>query len=158
MRLSELLKYVKPIAIVGNAEVEITGVNIDSRKIEKGHLFVAIKGTQTDGHRFIPKALELGAVAVLCEDLPEGLSGETAEHVTYVQVASTEAAVGPVATVFYGEPSQYLKLVGVTGTNGKTTIATLLYNMFRKFGHKFYGMQLHRGRGYSCRPYDPRPY
>ena len=136
MRLSELLKYVKPIAIVGNAEVEITGVNIDSRKIEKGHLFVAIKGTQTDGHRFIPKALELGAVAVLCEDLPEGLSGETAEHVTYVQVASTEAAVGPVATVFYGEPSQYLKLVGVTGTNGKTTIATLLYNMFRKFGHK----------------------
>ena len=135
MRLSELLKYVKPIAIVGNAEVEITGVNIDSRKIEKGHLFVAIKGTQTDGHRFIPKALELGAVAVLCEDLPEDLSGQTADT-TYVQVASTEAAVGPVATVFYGEPSQQLKLVGVTGTNGKTTIATLLYNMFRKFGHK----------------------
>ena len=74
MKLSELLKYVKPIAIVGNAEVDITGVNIDSRKIEKGHLFVAIKGTQTDGHRFIPKALELGAVAVLCEDLPEGFS------------------------------------------------------------------------------------
>ena len=135
MRLSELLKYVKPIAIVGNAEVDITGVNIDSRKIEKGHLFVAIKGTQTDGHRFIPKALELGAVAVLCEDLPEDLSGQTADT-TYVQVASTEAAVGPVATVFYGEPSQQLKLVGVTGTNGKTTIATLLYNMFRKFGHK----------------------
>ena len=97
---------------------------------------MAIKGTQTDGHRFIPKALELGAVAVLCEDLPEGVSEETAEHITYVQVASTEAAVGPVATVFYGEPSQHLKLVGVTGTNGKTTIATLLYNMFRKFGHK----------------------
>ena len=69
MKLSELLKYIKPIAIIGNAEVDITGVNIDSRKIEKGHLFVAIKGTQTDGHRFIPKALELGAVAVLCEDL-----------------------------------------------------------------------------------------
>ena len=136
MKLSELLKYVKPIAIVGNAEVDITGVNIDSRKIEKGHLFVAIKGTQTDGHRFIPKALELGAVAVLCEDLPEGFSAESAENITYVQVASTEAAVGPVATVFYGKPSQHLKLVGVTGTNGKTTIATLLYNMFRKFGHK----------------------
>ena len=136
MKLSELLKYVKPIAIVGNAEVDITGVNIDSRKIEKGHLFVAIKGTQTDGHRFIPKALELGAVAVLCEDLPEGFSAESAENITYVQVASTEAAVGPVATVFYGEPSQHLKLVGVTGTNGKTTIAILLYNMFRKFGHK----------------------
>jgi UDP-N-acetylmuramoyl-L-alanyl-D-glutamate--2,6-diaminopimelate ligase len=132
MKLSELLKYIKPIAIIGNAEVDITGVNIDSRKIEKGHLFVAIKGTQTDGHRFIPKALELGAVAVLCEDLPE----EPNSAVTYIQVASTEAAVGPVATVFYGEPSQHLKLVGVTGTNGKTTIATLLYNMFRKFGHK----------------------
>ena len=132
MKLSELLKLVKPIAIVGNAEAEITGVNIDSRKIENGHLFVAIKGTQTDGHRFIPKALELGAIAVLCEDMPE----EQQQGITYVQVASTEEAVGPVATVFYGEPSLKLKLVGVTGTNGKTTIATLLYNMFRKFGHK----------------------
>ena len=132
MKLSKLLKYVKPIAIIGDADVEIQGVNIDSRKIEDGHLFVAIKGTQTDGHRFIPKALELGATAVLCEDMPETCQ----EGVTYVQVASTEDAVGPVATVFYGEPSQTLKLVGVTGTNGKTTIATLLYNMFRKFGHK----------------------
>ena len=132
MKLSELLKLVKPIAIVGNAEAEITGVNIDSRKIENGHLFVAIKGTQTDGHRFIPKALELGAIAVLCEDMPE----EQQQGITYVQVASTEEAVGPVATVFYGEPSLKLKLVGVTGTNGKTTIATLLYNMFRQFGHK----------------------
>ena len=145
MKLSTLLKYVKPVSIVGDADVDITGVNIDSRKIEKGHLFVAIKGTQTDGHRFIPKAVELGAVAVLCEELPENLGGGTAEHsegsaehsgVTYVQVASTEAAVGPVATMFYGEPSTKLKLVGVTGTNGKTTIATLLYNMFRKFGHR----------------------
>ena len=132
MKLIELLKYVTPQTIIGNQEIDITGVNIDSRKIEKSHLFVAIKGTQTDGHRFIPKALELGAVAVLCEDLPE----EQQPGVTYVQVASTEAAVGPVATVFYGEPSRHLKLVGVTGTNGKTTIATLLYNMFRKFGHK----------------------
>ena len=139
MELSKLLKYVTPIAVIGDENVDITGVNIDSRKIEAGHLFVAIKGTQTDGHRFIPKALEQGAKAVLCEDLPEGLSGTTAEHtngVTYVQVASTEAAVGRVATVFYGEPSTKLQLVGVTGTNGKTTIATLLYNMFRKFGHK----------------------
>ena len=135
MKLSELLKLVKPIAIFGNEEVEITGVNIDSRKIENGHLFVAIKGTQTDGHRFIPKALELGAKAVLCEEMPdEETIGN--DGVTYVQVASTEEAVGPVATVFYGEPSQKLKLVGVTGTNGKTTIATLLYNMFRQFGHK----------------------
>ena len=132
MKLKELLKNVHPLSIVGNDEADITGVNIDSRKIAAGHLFVAIKGTQTDGHRFIPKALELGATAVLCEDLPEVLQ----EGVTYVQVASTEEAVGPVATVFYGEPSQHLKLVGVTGTNGKTTIATLLYHMFRKFGHR----------------------
>ncbi|MBR1546903.1 MAG: UDP-N-acetylmuramoyl-L-alanyl-D-glutamate--2,6-diaminopimelate ligase [Prevotella sp.] len=132
MRLSELLKYVKPICVIGDEDINITGVNIDSRKIEQGHLFVAIKGTQTDGHKFIPKALELGASAILCEDLPE----EKTEGVTYIQVASTESAVGPVATVFFGEPSKRLKLVGVTGTNGKTTIATLLYNMFRKFGHK----------------------
>ena len=132
MKLSELLKNITPIAIQGNAEQEITGINIDSRRIETGHLFVAIKGTQTDGHKFIPKALELGAAAILCEDLPETLQ----DGVTYVQVASTEQAVGPVATLFYGDPSRQLKLVGVTGTNGKTTIATLLYNMFRKFGHK----------------------
>ena len=132
MRLNELLKYVKPVCIIGDEDKDITGVNIDSRKIEKGHLFVAMKGTQTDGHKFIPKALELGATAILCEDMPE----EKAEGVTYVQVSSTESAVGPVATVFYGEPSRKLMLVGVTGTNGKTTIATLLYNMFRKFGHR----------------------
>ncbi len=132
MRLTELLKFVKPLCIIGEEDIDITGVNIDSRKIEKGHLFVAMKGTQTDGHKFIPKALELGATAVLCEDLPE----EKKEGITYIQVASTESSVGPVATVFFGEPSKKLKLVGVTGTNGKTTIATLLYNMFRKFGHK----------------------
>ena len=132
MKLNELLKNVKPICIIGSDDIDITGVNIDSRKIETGHLFVAIKGTQTDGHKFIPKALELGASAVLCEEIPE----EKVAGVTYVQVESTESAVGPVATVFFGEPSKKLKLVGVTGTNGKTTIATLLYNMFRKFGHK----------------------
>ena len=132
MKLNELLKNVKPICIIGSDDIDITGVNIDSRKIETGHLFVAIKGTQTDGHKFIPKALELGASAVLCEDIPE----EKVAGVTYVQVESTESAVGPVATVFFGEPSKKLKLVGVTGTNGKTTIATLLCNMFRKFGHK----------------------
>ena len=132
MRLNELLKNVDTLNIAGNVEVEITGVNIDSRRIEKGHLFVAIPGTVTDGHKFIPKAIELGATAVLCEKMPE----EQIPEVTYVQVASTEDAVGKVATLFYGDPSRKLKLVGVTGTNGKTTIATLLYNMFRKFGHK----------------------
>ena len=132
MKLNEILSKVKPLDIVGNAEVEITGVNIDSRRIEKGHLFVAIKGTQVDGHSFIQKAIDLGATAILCEQVPEVRH----EGVTYVVVDSTEAAVGPVATMFYDDPTSKLKLVGVTGTNGKTTIATLLYNMFRKFGHK----------------------
>ena len=113
-------------------ETEIGGVKIDSRQIRPGYLFVAMKGTQVDGHQFIQKAVELGATAVLCEDMP----AIPAEGVTYVQVASTEDAVGPVATLFHGDPTSHLKLVGVTGTNGKTTIATLLYNMFRKFGHK----------------------
>lgn len=132
MKLRDLLKYVKPLQIIGSDDVDIKGVNIDSRRIENGHLFVAMRGTQVDGHQFIDKAEAQGAVAVLCEDVP----AEQKTGVTYVQVESTEEAVGPVATLFYGDPSRKLKLVGVTGTNGKTTIATLLYNMFRKMGHK----------------------
>ena len=132
MKLSELLKNVKVIASQGNIDVEIKDVNIDSRKIKDGHLFIAMKGTQVDGHKFINKAIELGAVAILLEDMPEVLN----EKVTYVQVASTEEEAGKVATMFYGEPSRKLKLVGVTGTNGKTTVATLLYRMFREFGYK----------------------
>ena len=132
MKLHELLKNIKPLQVAGDSEVEITGVNIDSRRIAKGHLFVAMRGTQVDGHKFIGKAIDQGAVAVLCEEMPDQLC----EGVTYIQVDSTEDAVGRVATVFYGEPSKKLKLVGVTGTNGKTTIATLLYNMFRKMGHR----------------------
>ncbi|WP_308264159.1 UDP-N-acetylmuramoyl-L-alanyl-D-glutamate--2,6-diaminopimelate ligase [Prevotella sp.] len=132
MKLKELLKDIHVIAIVGSEDVEITDVNIDSRRIKDGHLFIAMKGTQVDGHKFVPKAIELGAKAVMCEDMPE----EKAEGVTYVQVESTEDVVGKVATTFHGNPSTKLKLVGVTGTNGKTTIATLLYNMFTKMGHK----------------------
>ena len=132
MKLNELLKNVSVLDLIGSAEVEITGVNIDSRRIETGHLFIAIPGTQTDGHRFIGKAIEQGAAAVLCENLPD----ELVEGITYVTVESTENVVGEVATQFYGDPSRRLKLVGVTGTNGKTTIATLLYNMFRKLGYK----------------------
>lgn len=132
MKLQELLKNIKPTTIEGNTDVEITGVNIDSRKIKDGHLFVAMKGTQVDGHKFIGKAIESGAKAILCEDMPQ----EKNDGVCYIQVASTEDAVGKVATLFFGDPSKHLKLVGVTGTNGKTTIATLLYNMFRKFGYK----------------------
>ncbi len=132
MKLKELLNAIPVVAVIGNEDVEITGVNIDSRRIKDGHLFIAMKGTQVDGHKFIPKAVELGAKAVLCQDMPE----EKKEGVTYVQVESTEDAVGKVATTFHGNPSSKLKLVGVTGTNGKTTIATLLYNMFTKLGHK----------------------
>ena len=132
MKLNELLKKIKPIAIIGNEDIDITGVHIDSRRISDGHLFIAIKGTQTDGHKYIGKAIDLGAQAVLCEEMPE----EKVKGVTYIQVDNTEQNAGKVATVFYGEPSKKVKLVGVTGTNGKTTIATLLYNMFRKFGYK----------------------
>ena len=131
MKLKDLLTKIKPVEIIGNADVDVTGINIDSRKIESGHLFIAMRGTQVDGHQFIPKAIELGATAVLCEDVAEPVEG-----VTYVKVADCEDCVGPVATTFYGDPTSKLKLVGVTGTNGKTTIATLLYNMFRKMGHK----------------------
>ena len=132
MKLKELLKSIKPLNIIGNEEIDITGVNIDSRCIKNGHLFIAMRGTQVDGHQFISKAIELGAIAILCEEIPSELNPE----VTYIQVASTEDSVGKVATSFYGDPSRKVKLIGVTGTNGKTTIATLLYNMFRKMGHK----------------------
>lgn len=132
MTLNEVIRDIRPTLIKGRTDVEITGVSIDSRRTEAGHLFVAIKGTQTDGHAFISKAVEKGAKAVLCEAMPE----TTDDDVTYITVPSTEDAVGSVATIFNGEPSRKLKLVGVTGTNGKTTIATLLYNMFRKMGYK----------------------
>ena len=133
MKLNDLLKNVKPLNIEGDADKDIKGINIDSRKIELGHLFIAIKGTQTDGHKYIEKAIELGATAILLEEMP---TEPINKYITYIQVKSTEEAVGNVATTFYGNPSHHLKLVGVTGTNGKTTVATLLYNMFRKFGHK----------------------
>lgn len=132
MKLKEILAKITPTQIVGNEEVEISGINIDSRQIKEGHLFVAVKGTQADGHNYIGKAIENGAVAVICETIPENAP----EHVVFVVVADSEDAVGKVATQFYGDPTSKLDLVGVTGTNGKTTIATLLYNMFRKMGYK----------------------
>lgn len=132
MTLSELIKNIDTVNITGSTDIEIKGVDIDSRRVAEGHLFVAMKGTQVDGHTFIGKAVDQGAAAILCENMP----AEVVEGVTYVQVSSTEDAVGKVATQFYGDPSRKLKLVGVTGTNGKTTIATLLYNMFRKLGYK----------------------
>ena len=132
MKLSDIIKDINVVNVIGNADVDICDVDIDSRQVKAGHLFVAIKGTQTDGHQYIGKAVELGAATILCQDLPDACR----EGVTYVQVESTELAVGPVATTFNGDPSSKLKLVGVTGTNGKTTIATLLYNMFRSLGYK----------------------
>ena len=132
MRLEKLISGISTKHIIGDTSIEITGINIDSRAIEKGHIFVAVKGTQTDGHTFIEKAIEKGASAIICETIPTTI----VEHVTYIQVPSTEDIVGELATQFYGDPTSKLELVGVTGTNGKTTIATLLYNMFQKFGYK----------------------
>ncbi len=132
MYLKQLIANITPIQVIGDVDIEIGGVDIDSRKVTAGHLFAAIRGTQVDGHKFIDKAIANGASAILCETVPEAAT----EGVTYVVVANTEEAIGPVATTFHGHPSEKLKLVGVTGTNGKTTIATLLYNMFRQMGHR----------------------
>ena len=132
MKLNELIKGLPVLAVEGNQDIDIANVQIDSRKIENGSMFIAMRGTSVDGHTFIGKAVELGAKAILCEEIPE----ETHPEVTYIKVESCEKCVGPVATCFYGNPSSKVKLIGVTGTNGKTTIATLLYEMFRKMGYK----------------------
>lgn len=132
MRLSELLERVVPVEVTGSLDVEISGIETDSRQVKEGNLFVAIKGTQTDGHAYIDKAVSNGAAAILLSEWPSELS----EGVTYVRVENTEEVVGLVATTFYGDPTARMQLVGVTGTNGKTTIATLLYNMFRTMGYK----------------------
>ncbi len=133
MKLQDVLTGVQPLAHSGSLQCEISGVCTDSRAVKPGNLFVAVKGTQTDGHQFISKALEQGATAVLVsDDIPATVPAD----VTFVRVANTEAAVGCVATQFYGNPSKHLRLVGVTGTNGKTTIATVLYQLFRALGYK----------------------
>ena len=132
MKLAQLINVCQPIKIVGDTEIEITGIEIDSRLIKSGNMFIAMRGTQVDGHTYIAKAIELGAKAIVCEELP----ATTQEGVTYIQCTSTEDAVGPLATNFFGNPTSKMKLIGVTGTNGKTTIATVLYNMFMRMGHK----------------------
>ena len=132
MLLKELLKAIQPVEVAGDSDIEITGVNIDSRLVEAGQLFMAMRGTQADGHAYIPAAIAKGATAILCEDMPE----EPVAGITYIQVKDSEDAVGKIATTFYGDPTSKIELVGVTGTNGKTTIATLLYNTFRYFGYK----------------------
>ncbi len=132
MKLEEIIQGVAIEEIKGDILKEIKGIHIDSRLVEEGDMFVAVKGTQTDGHTYIEKAIEKGAIAIVCETLPEHIN----EQLTYIKVNHTEDLVGKLATTFYGNPTSKLKLIGVTGTNGKTTIATLLYNMFRKFGYK----------------------
>lgn len=132
MILSEILYKISLQAVSGKTDIEINKIVFDSRQVEKGSLFVAISGTQVDGHQFISKAIELGASAILCEHLPETLN----EEITYIQVENSAKAMGFAAANFYQHPSKKLKLVGVTGTNGKTSIATLLFRLFRRLGYR----------------------
>ena len=132
MLLSELIKGIRVEEVIGDVQCDIADVHIDSRRVANGHLFVAMRGTQVDGHKYIQSAIEKGAVTIVCEQLPEALT----EGVVYVRVPNSEEVVGPIATAFNGYPTDKVRLIGVTGTNGKTTIATLLYNMFRAMGYK----------------------
>jgi UDP-N-acetylmuramoyl-L-alanyl-D-glutamate--2,6-diaminopimelate ligase len=134
MKLQDIIQGLETTEIFGSASVEINSVNIDSRKVTEGGLFIAMRGTQSDGHAFIPQAIAAGASAIICEEMPE-LNKEY-PNTTIICVPNTEQIAGKVATQFYGNPTHKLRLVGVTGTNGKTTIATLLYQMFRQMGHK----------------------
>lgn len=130
--LDELLQGVEVRSLVGDGTVAVGRLEFDSRKVVPGTLFFATRGTQADGHAYIPAAVAAGAAAVVCEELP----AERPAGVTFVQVPDSTVALGQVASAFYGHPSRRLKLVGVTGTNGKTTTATLLYRMFRRLGYK----------------------
>ena len=133
MRLNDLLREIQYTRLIlPKEEVNVSSVNIDSRLVQEDGMFIAIKGTQADGHAYIPAAEEKGATAIVCEEMPEKQN----PAVAYVVVPDAQAVAGKLATTFYGNPSQSLKLVGVTGTNGKTTIATLLYDLFREMGHK----------------------
>lgn len=132
MNLKDILYKVAIEAVHGATDVEVNNIHFDSRKIENNDVFVAIKGTLSDGHAFIDKAISLGASVVICEVLPANLLSQ----ITYVQVKDTNEVLAHLATNFYDNPSKKLKLVGVTGTNGKTTIASLLYQMFKKAGYK----------------------
>lgn len=130
--LSALLKGLKPIEVKGDTALTITGIRNDSRNVEEGDIFVAVRGVSTDGHDYIDKATELGAAAIVCEELPSTLK----PGVTYIKVINSGAALGELASAWYEHPSSQLKLVGVTGTNGKTTTATLLYEMAKLEGYK----------------------
>ena len=131
-KLNELLSPIEITEIIGSDEKDILSLTSDSRRVEPGTLFVAVPGVSVDGHQFIPMAVEKGAVAVVCQTLPADLS----THVTYIVVPSSALALGYLASRWWDDPSSKIKLVGVTGTNGKTTTATLIYEMARLLGHK----------------------
>jgi len=131
-KLTELLVNINPLQIIGDENISISNIQFDSRKVvEKNTLYVAQKGTQVDGHQFIVQAITQGATAIVCETLPEILT----ESCTYIQVSKTSVALGELASAFYDEPSKKITLVGVTGTNGKTTTVTLLHNLFMNLGY-----------------------
>ena len=130
--LSDILRNVNPVKVLGSTSIEVNNIQFDSRKIEKGSLFVAIPGTISDGHDFISKAIELGATAIVCEKLPESPDNK----ITWAVVADSANALGIMAANFYNNPSEKLKLVGITGTNGKTTTVTQLFRLFRGLGFK----------------------
>lgn len=130
MKLKEILYSVSLVEVSGTTDLDISAIASDSRKAVPGGAFVAVRGTVADGHQFIARAIELGATAVICEEMPD----DTVPGVTYVKVSDSARALGRAASNFYGNPSGQLKLVGVTGTNGKTTVATLLFQLFRELG------------------------
>jgi UDP-N-acetylmuramoyl-L-alanyl-D-glutamate--2,6-diaminopimelate ligase len=129
--LSDILYKVRLEEVVGSTHMAITSVEFDSRKVKKGSLFIATKGNAVDGHTFIQKAIDLGAIAIVCEEIPANRN----EQVTYVKVADSGYSLGIIACNFYDNPSEKLKLIGVTGTNGKTTTVTLLFNLFKSMGY-----------------------
>ena len=131
MKLKEILVNCNLLEIVGNKDLDIEKVSFDSREVENGTLFFAVKGSQTDGHAYIDKAVEKGAIAVVCEKMPKSKK----DGVTYIKVEDSAYVLGVGVANFYGNPSKDLKLTGVTGTNGKTTIATLLYRLFTDAGY-----------------------
>ncbi|WP_109831841.1 UDP-N-acetylmuramoyl-L-alanyl-D-glutamate--2,6-diaminopimelate ligase [Reichenbachiella versicolor] len=130
--LKDILYKVNLVSSVGDMNLEVKDICFDSRKVTEGSLFVAVKGTQVDGHKFIAQTIAQGAAAVICEDLPENL----AESVSYIQTNNSAEALGVIASNFYGNPSSKLRLVGVTGTNGKTTVVTLLHRLFSAMGYQ----------------------
>ena len=131
MKVKEILVNCNLLEIVGNKDLDISSISFDSRKVENGTLFFAVRGTQVDGHNYIEKAIEKGALAIVCEELPANLN----EAVTYIKVDNSAYVLGVSASNFFDNPSKKLKLTGVTGTNGKTTIATLLYRLFTDAGY-----------------------